>query len=402
MNDNNAQGGDSPTSGGRATNRQRRWSDGVAPAPQSDPGAPWSMSSQWPSLVATLSEQAMESTNVALRGLDFLVGAGRLRPAESKALADTLQRLRDVSLRAQQITRLASGRIRQAKDRVELAGMIEGLLAERKAEFESIGAEVGGEFMPVDVLLDPPVAVTLINTIIDWALVFSRHIQFTLLAPQWPAPSQLVVRVRTSPPAGAAPATSAPGAPAKDRGRRLNDGLHWMLLRQMASSAGLSVARSGGDGVAILTVEFHKTFKASDGVSTVELFSDADPHSYSLQDIWVLVVVQDVNLRAAAVDALRLSGIATKAAGNISDARVIASMTRPDAIVVAFDTHGEFDLPRAEALGCDDRCPLVEIVKVSPSFHTLGFEGWEVAKVGRDEVAKELAPAVLFELAKMA
>lgn len=344
----------------------------------------------------------MESTNVALRGLDFLVGAGRLRPAEAKALAETLQRLREVSLRAQQITRLASGRIRQAKDRVELSGMIEDLLAERKAELDAIGAKVSGRFMPVDVLLDPPVAVTLVNTIIDWALAFSRHIEFNVSAPEWPAPSKLVVEVKTAPPPGAAASLPTSGAAARDRGRRLNDGLHWMLLRQMASSAGLSVVRSGGNDVAVLTVEFPKTFKVSDGLSSVELFCDADGNTQSLQDVWVLVVAQDVGLRAVAVDALRLSGIRSKAVANLRDARAITSKKRPNAIVVAYDTHSEFDLPRADALGCDDRCPLVEIVKVSPSFHTLGFEGWEVAKVGRDDVAKELAPTVLFELAKMA
>ena len=102
------------------------------------------------------------------------------------------------------------------------------------------------------------------------------------------------------------------------------------------------------------------------------------------------------------MEALRLSGIASKAVQDYADARVITAKSRPNAVVVAFDTHGEFESPRAEALGCDDRCPLVQIVRASPSFNTLGFEGWEVAKVGRDDVARELAPTVLFELAKMA
>jgi hypothetical protein len=47
------------------------------------------------------------------------------------------------------------------------------------------------------------------------------------------------------------------GKGARDRsGRRINDGLHWMLLRQIALSANLSVVRSGQPGLAVLTIEF--------------------------------------------------------------------------------------------------------------------------------------------------
>ena len=68
---------------------QRRWSDGAPSTYRgNDASAPWSMVQQWPTLVATLSEQAVESSNLILRALDFMVGAGRMRRAEAKALSD--------------------------------------------------------------------------------------------------------------------------------------------------------------------------------------------------------------------------------------------------------------------------------------------------------------------------
>jgi hypothetical protein len=88
----------------------RRWSDGAGGFVPTDPNAPWSMSQQWPNLVAALSEQAVESSNLLLRALNYLVGAGRLRRAEAKALSDAMHQLRSTSLRAQQITRLAPTR----------------------------------------------------------------------------------------------------------------------------------------------------------------------------------------------------------------------------------------------------------------------------------------------------
>lgn len=377
----------------------RRWSDGIGNiASSTDPNAPWSMAQHWPALVATLSEQAVESSNLVLRALDFLVGAGRLRRTEAKALSDALYVLRDTSLRAQQITRLASGRIRQAKDRVDLADVIGHLLDERAAEFEGSNVEVRAVLSPTDVLLDPPAAVSLVNTIIDWGLSFSREVVLTLEPPDVPGPAKLTVRVTTPP--RQEPAAQGANWTARPRGRRLNDGLHWMLLRQMAASAHIKVTRSGAEGAAIVTIEFPKTFLNAEGISTMELL-DSESASVQLRDSWVLVVVRDSVLRRAALDALRAVGVEAKGAGDYTEARRVIISGKPQLMVVGFDAVGEhLHEFRADALGSDCRCPLVEITKDSPSFHVNGFEGFETAKVGRDDIPKELAPAVLFELVK--
>ena len=385
-------------------NLQRRWSDGAAPAPLgNEPAAPWSMAQHWPTLVATLSEQAVESSNLILRALDFMVGAGRMRRAEAKALSDALYRMRDTSLRAQQITRLASGRIRQARDRVELAELIRDQLESRREEFAAANVEVQSVLNPVDVLLDPPVAVSLVNNVVDWGLSFSKHVTLTLETPVWPAPARLLVRVVT-PPRTAAPAT--PGQHTgtwgtKERGRRQNDGLHWMLLRQMAASANLSVTRSGAEGAAIITIEFPKTFLSAEGVSSVELFEEDSPGATSLLNAWVLVIVSDSRLRADALDALKHAGIGARGAESIAQARTVTATGKPNTLVVATNMMGpDFTVFKSEVMGPDGGCPIVEITDRPPSFHNSGFQGFEVAKVGREQLKKDLGPTVLFELAK--
>ena len=385
-------------------NMQRRWSDGVAPASQgTEVAAPWSMAQHWPTLVATLSEQAVESSNLILRALDFMVGAGRMRRAEAKALSDALYRMRDTSLRAQQITRLASGRIRQSRDRVELAELIRDLLDSRREEFTAANVDVQGLLKPVDVLLDPPVAVSLVNNVIDWGLSFSKQVTLTLETPVWPAPARLMVRVATPPrnPAPTAPGQHTGTWGTKERGRRLNDGLHWMLLRQMAASANLSVTRSGAEGAAILTIEFPKTFLSSEGVSSVELFEEDSPGATSLLNAWVLVIASDEKLRVAALEALKHAGIGAKGAESIAEARVVTASNKPNTLVVATGMMGpDFTVFKGEVMGQDGNCPIVEITERPPSFHNSGFQGFEVAKVGRDQLKKDLGPTVLFELAK--
>ena len=385
-------------------NMQRRWSDGVAPASQgTEVAAPWTMAQHWPTLVATLSEQAVESSNLILRALDFMVGAGRMRRAEAKALSDALYRMRDTSLRAQQITRLASGRIRQTRDRVELAELIRDLLDSRREEFTAANVDVQGLLNPVDVLLDPPVAVSLVNNVIDWGLSFSKQVTLTLETPVWPAPARLMVRVATPPrnPAPTAPGQHTGTWGTKERGRRLNDGLHWMLLRQMAASANLSVTRSGAEGAAILTIEFPKTFLSSEGVSSVELFEEDSPGATSLLNAWVLVIASDEKLRVAALEALKRAGIGAKGAESIAQARVVTAGNKPNTLVVATAMMGpDFTAFKGEVMGQDGNCPIVEITERPPSFHNSGFQGFEVAKVGRDQLKKDLGPTVLFELAK--
>ncbi|GAC1600029.1 MAG: hypothetical protein NVS3B2_01880 [Ramlibacter sp.] len=381
---------------------QRRWSDGAQGAtPSADASGAWSMEQHWPTLVATLSEQAVDSSNLVLRALDFMVGAGRMRRAEAKALSDALYRMRDASLRAQQITRLASGRIRQTRDRVELAELIRDQLDSRREEFEAANAIVQSSLSPVDVLLDPPVAVSLVNNVVDWGLSFSKQLTLTLETPVWPAPARLLVRVATPPRA------TPPGQPAgawgtKERGRRLNDGLHWMLLRQMAASANLTVTRSGSEGAAMLTIEFPKTFLSAGGVSSVELFAEDSPGASSLLNAWVLVIAGDDRLRTTATDTLRHAGIGVKSVSSLAEARKLVAAGKPNALVIATAVTGSagFSAFKAELTGEHGSCPVVEITERPPSFHQSGFQGYEVAKVGRDQMKKELGPAVLFELAK--
>jgi hypothetical protein len=379
----------------------RRWSDGAGTFGPVDPNAPWSMSQQWPNLVAALSEQAVESSNLLLRALNYLVGAGRLRRSEAKALSDAMHQLRGTSLRAQQITRLAGGRIRQARERVDLSELVRHVLDERSTEIEAVGAAVSSELQSVDVLLDPPVAISLVNAILDWAMSFSKQLHFMLVPAEFPGPAQLKVRVTTPSPASAPPGSSA-GWTVRPRGRRLNDGLHWMLLRQIASSSSLQVTRSRDDGAALLTIDFPKTFLSTEGMACLDLSEGVVGNEAPLRETWVLVLARDPKLRSEALDALRKMGIEARAAADTQEAATVIADGRPNVLVSAYDVPAdEVATFRHDLLGGEERCPLVEITRELPSFHLSGFDRFETPKVGREQLMAELPPTVLFELVKV-
>lgn len=375
----------------------RRWSDGAGTCAPVDPNAPWTMAQQWPNLVAALSEQAVESSNLLLRALNYLVGAGRLRRSEAKALSDAMHQLRATSLRAQQITRLAGGRIRQARERVDLAELVRHVLDDRRSEIAAAGASVGSDLQAVDVLLDPPVAISLLNAVLDWGLSFSRELHLRLLAPEGSGAAQLKVRVATPPPA---PAQGGPATwTVRPRGRRLNDGLHWMLLRQIAASSGLEVARTREDGAALLTIDFPRTFTSSGGVACLELTEGHVP----MRETWVLVLAGDGRIRDEALEALRKMGIAAVGAADLAQAKAAVNAGRPSVLVTCHDIPAtDIAVLRQDVLGGDDRCPLVEITREPPSFHLSGFDRFETPKVGREQLTAELPATVLFELVKVA
>jgi hypothetical protein len=379
----------------------RRWSDGAGSSASADPNAPWSMSQQWPNLVAALSEQAVESSNLLLRALNYLVGAGRLRRTEAKALSDAMHQLRGTSLRAQQITRLAGGRIRQARERVDLAELVRHVLQERNSEIEASGVAISSDLQAVDVLLDPPVAISLLNSILDWGMSFSKQLHFTLVPSEWPGPAQLRVRVATPQPAPSAHPHGV-GWTVRPRGRRLNDGLHWMLLRQIATSSSLELARSREDGAALLTIDFPKTFLSSQGMACLELSDHDDGQSTPMRETWVLVIAQEDRIRQEAVEALRKMGIEALSAADTTQASEVIGETRPNVLVTAYDIAPE-DIAtfRRNVLGGEERCPLVEITRELPSFHLSGFDRFETPKVGREQLTAELPPTVLFELVKV-
>jgi hypothetical protein len=378
----------------------RRWSDGGGSIEPAEPDAPWSMSQQWPTVVSALSEQAVEGSNLVLRALQYLVGAGRLRHSEAKALADAMHQLRASSLRAQQITRLAGGRIRQARERVDLAELVRQVLQDRAPEIEAAGSTVTSELEPVEVLLDPPVAASLVGAVLDWAMSFSKQVHLRLAPAEVAGPAQLKVRITTPPPAPAANPSGVRGT-ARPRVRRLNDGLHWTLLRQIAASSSLELQRSRMDGAALLSISFPRTFLSTAGVACLDLTEQGAANS--LRESWVLVLAHDEAVRTESLQALRKMGIEALAASDVRQARAVMRETRPDVLVAAWDVpHADIARFRQDVLGGEERCPLVEITRDLPSFHLSGFDRFETPKVGRDQLATELAPTVLFELVKVA
>lgn len=196
----------------------------------------WSVWPHWPALAGLLCEHVAGGSDGLLRELQRLGSEGRLTPSETETLVGMAERMQSTGKLVQQIVRLGAGSLRPAPEHVDMARLAKQVSHERLREFLRRGAEISFDIRPADTMVDGSVAQRLLNAGIDWALSFSRRVRLRV------GTSHGMVRVvvrATLPQAG-----HLQGAPAPERNRRMNDNLHWLLLRQLAASSQVNLSRS--------------------------------------------------------------------------------------------------------------------------------------------------------------
>lgn len=361
----------------------------VAKSPGKGEAEAWSLDDHWPSLLAGLADQVTEGVSTLQNHLDQLLAQGRISRQEHHALSVPVGRIKLAGVSAQQINRFYGGRIRQSHEKINMAELVEGVLQERKKELALLGIVLRRKLKPVDVLIDPTVAHTFVNAVLDWALPYGNRVDLRMDINNWPPHARLLVRV------------SNDGAPPSSR--LADDNLSWMLIRQIAATAGgIEIERNiNAEGIQF-TALFNRTVKAVDGISAVELSDDHSSMFKSLAGTYVLTISAALQIRADVRDALREIGITSDSVVDFKQARDAVHARMPNLIVVDSEMKGdEFEAFRRDLLRDVFELPFVEISPDDSSFDMAGFGEYSMAKVGRGNVREALGTAVMFELAKM-
>ena len=130
----------------------------------------WSLDDHWPELVAGLADQFTENVSSLQQQLDQLLSKGRISKQEHRTMSIPAERIKLAGVSAQQINRFYTGRIRQTHEKVDMAQLVEGVLQERKQELAILGIALRRKLKAVEVLIDPTVAHTFVNAVLDWSL----------------------------------------------------------------------------------------------------------------------------------------------------------------------------------------------------------------------------------------
>ena len=361
----------------------------AAVKPGSTAEQPWSLDEHWPDLVAGLADQITVGVSALQNGIDQLLAKERITAMEHRALSIPAERLKMAGISTQQINRFYGGRIRQSHEKVDMAQLVEGILQERKNELGVLGIELRRKLKPVEVLIDPTVAYTFVNAVLDWGLPFGSRIDVRMDMNAWPKHARLQVRVSND---GVPPSSSA-----------MLDSLSWVLIRQIAQTAGgIEIDRETTDEGVGFTAMFTRTVQAVDGISAIELSDDHSSMFKSLSGIYVLTVSPTLQIRADVRDALREIGVLSDSVVDFEQAREAVRSRMPNLIIVDSEIKGEaFESFRRELLREVFEFPFLEISPDDSSFDMSGFGELSMAKVGRGNIREALGTAVMFELAKM-
>ncbi|MBX3606724.1 MAG: hypothetical protein KF788_15705 [Piscinibacter sp.] len=364
------------------------------PTPPADDVGP---GDRWHTIVAEIGAATAAPLTSALERIHALVSSGRIDRASLRALRDEVERARQAGMIGQQITRFASGRLRQSHERLQLADTLKGVLAHRQRETQARGIVLKPALKPAEVIVDASLLFSLLNTVLDWALDRARSsIEFRIELKAWPAHALLACRFGLRPPDQPDDAeAAAPGS---------LDTLSWRLLEQTAWTMGLPLDRQEDGHAVTLTIEFPRT--ASDeveGVSTLEIDEGFAPSSNSkpLAGSHVLVISARRELRAQVREALRNMGLVIDFVSSVDEATEFCRDSLPHAIIVESIQRGEkFAHLRDEITQEVPDFVFIEIIEEGNTFEMSGFSGSNIAKVGRDVIDSSLPSALMFELSK--
>ena len=364
--------------------------------PTRKPGEPSAGNNdRWHQLVSEIGAEIATPLTSALERIHALIDTGRIDRAGLRSLRDEVEQARQIGMIGQQLTRFASGRVRQSHERLQLAEVLKGVLAHRGRETQARGIALKPSLKPADVIVDASLLFSLLNTTVDWALANAHSfIEFTIDFKTWPIHARVTCRFAHRPPDQADDPTDVPP--------RL-DSLTWRLIEQTAWTMGLVVERKDEAGNTTLVLEFPRTVNDEvQAVSASELDDEAtSTNSKALAGSHVLVIASRREMRVEIRDALRNMSLLVDFVSSVKEAVNFCKEGLPHAIIVESIQLGErFTAFRDEIFLEVPDFVFIEIVEEGSAFEMSGLNGAKVARVGRAVIGSSLPAALMFELSK--
>jgi CheY-like chemotaxis protein len=350
---------------------------------------------RWHALVSQIGAEIAAPLTAALERINTLTSTGRIDRQSLRDLRYEVEAARQAGMIGQQLTRFASGRLRQSHERLQLADVVTGVLAHRGRETQARGIVLKPSLKSAEVIVDGSLLFSLLNSMLDWSLANAHsQIELAIDIKQWPAHARLHCRFANRP-------TDELDASAPLHGL---DSLAWRLLEQTAWTMGLAVERRDNDGITALTLEFPRTVSNEiEGVSALEMNDGFAPsaNSQPLAGSHVLVVASRREMRLQIRDALRNMSLIVDFVNSVDEAVSFCREGLPHAIVIESIQTGErFAAFREDVIDEVPDFVFIEIIEEGSTFEMSGFDGPRMARVGRDVIASSLQSALVFELSK--
>ena len=229
------------------------------PVTAANDASPVPSTAQWADIVQQLGAEIAGPLSAALERVNGLISTGQIDRQGLRTLRESVAQAREAGITGQQLARLASGRLRLARERLHLTQLLRGVLAHRSRETQARGIQVRQQLRPVEVIADGSLLFGLLNAMMDWALTSTHSsIDLRLDITPWPAKARLTCRFAHRALELLGPGREASNAPA------INS-LAWRLVEQTAVTMGVMPVREDEAGITVLTLEFAQTVDEDTG-----------------------------------------------------------------------------------------------------------------------------------------
>lgn len=349
-------------------------------------------------LLGQLGSEVAAALSAALERVNTLATTGKISRRGLRELREHIELARRIGIMGQQVNRLATGRVRQVAERVDLTAVLREALLQHRRQIESLGFEVHQLLGPAQVMADPTLIFTLIETLLTWTFEHARSaIDVRIDLNEWPVYARLGCSFRylSDEQVDRSLLTFA-GSPLQT--------ISWRLLQQTARTMELPVRLDDDGAAARLTIEFPRT--VNDPSETAALRDRADPerqglNSKPLAGSHLLVIAARRETRSLVRDAVRHMGLMIDNVNTVEEAREFCSGGMPHAILHESALGGErFERLRMDLLAEMPKLVFIELSEDGQGLETRHVGDRPFSCVSRASIIESLPPALMFELSR--
>jgi CheY-like chemotaxis protein len=345
-----------------------------------------------------VGRELAEPLTMALERVITLTTTGRIDRQGLRQLREELERARHAGMLCQQMSRLASGRIRQTHELVHLTHTVQSVLAHRTRELSGHGLSISQSLVPVEVQADASMLFALLNHLVDWWLECAQGaVELRIDVRSWPAHAHLSCQVPTH-----APDVPHPG---DDVVLTRASTLRWHLLEQTARAMGLPLTRTVRGHLLALDITFPATVASLMGqpqdADLASGFEDS-VNSKPLAGSHVLAVVGRKDTRQVVKESLKGMGLVLDVCGSVKEAVDFCKTGLPHAIV--FDNELRSPLLERLILRIRSEVPdfvFIELVPQGRTFDISALQASGIARVGAQGIEQALPSALVYELSRL-
>lgn len=349
-------------------------------------------------LLGQLGSEVASALSTALERVNAIATTGKIGRKGLRELRENIELARRVSIMGQQVNRLASGRVRQQAERIDLTALLRDALAQHRRQIESLGFAVHPLLGPAQVMADPTLIFTLVESLLEWSFEHTRSsIDFRIELNEWPVFARLSCSFR-----------SLSDEQVEQSLVTFSDStlqtMSWRLLQQTARTMELPIRLEEDGAMARVVIEFPRTVNDPSETTALRDRADAERqglNSKPLAGSHVLVLASRRETRSLVRDAIRHMGLMIDYVTSIEEAREFCKGGMPHAILHESALGGE----RFERLRIDLLAEMPKLVFVELSDDGQGLETRQVGDrqfscVSLSAAIESLPPALMFELSR--